>query len=170
MDQDHRLGLQERGWNTNPGRLQEFENKVNRPKAKQTADGVAHSMQLQQQHMQQRCFLESISSLPPVNIEIQSFAQQQRANCSGQAGAQRKEAIAGKPKLPSDVPAPRRRGGAGTPSKCSACGQPRLNTHERRGCPTHCTKMQTSFSSLYLPILKNVMTDKLLWSLCFCRY
>ena len=134
------MGHQERVWNTNPGRLQEFENKVNRPKAKQTADGVAHSMQLQQQHMQQRCFLESISSLPPVNIEMQSFAQQQRANCSGQASAQRKEAIAGKPKLPSDVPAPRRRGGAGTPSKCSACGQPRLNTHERRGCPTHCLK------------------------------
>ena len=31
------------------------------------------------------------------------------------------------------------RGGAGTPSMCSLCGQPRKGTHKRKGCPTHCS-------------------------------
>jgi hypothetical protein len=42
-------------------------------------------------------------------------------------------------------------GGRGTPNLCSICGQPKLGTHKKSGCPTHCRNC------------------KLLKSLCTCQ-
>ena len=137
-----KITIQEHIGCTNPGRLQAFDQRIAKVFRTLKADVVAESMELQAQ-VQRQCYEESVGlshtymfTTPP------SVAQQLHTAQTEQARSFRKQCIAKKAvSHPLPALAPRKRGGAGTPSKCSACGLIRKESgHNRSGCPTHCLK------------------------------
>ena len=77
---------------TNIGRLQDFEEKINKLIVGQNADSVAHCMRLQTQ-VKTICHSDCIGKSNVINTEVQSFAQQRYASNCRQARADRKETM-----------------------------------------------------------------------------
>ena len=124
---------------TNVGRLQDFEEKINKLIVGQNADSIALCMRLQEQ-VKTFCLLECIGKSNVINAEVQSFAQQQHASKCRQARAERKESMLGKVRPAVDLHPAKKQGAPGKPKCCRACGMHRLGTHDSGGCPTHCLK------------------------------
>lgn len=127
---------------TSPGRLEEFDNKVARVANQQSALIVAQCHVLQQKVMQALQRESYAVSAPHVLHTQETLGQQHRFAAAKQARAHRGLLLSPKRatlvRSIADMPPAKTRGGPGVSSTCRVCGQPRLNTHGRSGCPTHC--------------------------------
>ena len=80
---------------TNIGRLQDFEDKLNKMIAEQNADSVANSMKLQSE-VKALCYLECIGKSNVISAEVQSCAQQRLESNCRHARAYRKDSMSGR--------------------------------------------------------------------------
>ena len=89
------------------------------------------------------CTLESVGIPIIHNVPVEAFSQQLHTDHARQAWADRKHKMSAAVPValaavqPTAQPALGRRA-PDKPRTCTACKKPKLGTHERTGCPTHC--------------------------------